>query len=104
MISFVCSQCSRKLRAPDEHAGKKAKCPQCGGVSAIPRLVATTPDGGPVPAQPPPATPDPTLAPNSSPVLVEPRDATEQPSAPTQATATRHDLPPQPRRTVERGP
>src|SRR6266511_4798668 len=91
MISFVCSQCSRKLRASDEHAGKKAKCPQCGSVTVVPRLVATTPDGGAAPAASPAANPEPTLSPTASPILVEPLDVTEPPSTPSQATATPSD-------------
>jgi RsiW-degrading membrane proteinase PrsW (M82 family) len=39
-ISFVC-ECGKVLRARDEVAGKKAKCPQCGTVLLIPE-----PDGG----------------------------------------------------------
>jgi tRNA A-37 threonylcarbamoyl transferase component Bud32 len=45
MITFPCSQCGRQLRAPDEAAGKKVKCPRCG---------AATPTTRPVPAQAPP--------------------------------------------------
>jgi serine/threonine protein kinase len=96
MISFVCSQCGRRLRAPDEQAGKKMKCPQCGGVTEVPRLVAAAPDGGAAPTGQPAANPGPTLSPISPPILVEPLDATEPPSTSTQATATPNDatLPP----------
>jgi len=35
-IEFRCSACSRLLRTPDESAGKKAKCPQCGTIVDVP--------------------------------------------------------------------
>ena len=62
-IEFRCPGCSRLLRTPDESAGKKAKCPQCGTIVDVPATTAaeTTPlpsvtpfDGSP--AWSPPAT------------------------------------------------
>lgn len=38
-ISFSCS-CGKKINAKDEHAGKKGKCPQCGGMITVPMLAA----------------------------------------------------------------
>jgi len=35
-VSFACSGCGRKSRAKAALAGKKAKCPQCGGVVVVP--------------------------------------------------------------------
>lgn len=35
-IEFNCSGCSKLLRTPDESAGKKAKCPQCGAIVDVP--------------------------------------------------------------------
>jgi phage FluMu protein Com len=35
-IEFRCPQCHRRLAVPDNAAGKQAKCPQCGTVTAIP--------------------------------------------------------------------
>lgn len=29
MIEFHCEHCGKHVRAPDEHAGKRAKCPSC---------------------------------------------------------------------------
>lgn len=29
--------CGKSLRVPDEHAGKRVKCPACGGVAAVPK-------------------------------------------------------------------
>lgn len=37
-IETICRGCSRKLRVGDEHAGKKARCPQCGTVYTVPDL------------------------------------------------------------------
>ena len=35
-IETICQGCARKLRVPDEHAGKKARCPQCGMIYIVP--------------------------------------------------------------------
>ncbi len=35
-IELLCQNCSAKLRVPDEHAGKKARCPNCGSVTDVP--------------------------------------------------------------------
>ncbi len=35
-IQVVCTQCGKKLIAPDQAAGKKGKCPDCGTVFQIP--------------------------------------------------------------------
>ena len=44
-IEFRCPGCSRLLRTPEESAGKKAKCPQCGTIADVPATTAaeTTP-------------------------------------------------------------
>lgn len=36
MISFKCSQCGHKFSAPDDYAGKKARCKNCEQVNVIP--------------------------------------------------------------------
>lgn len=36
MIKVSCSQCGHHLRAPDKLAGRKAKCPKCGGIIPVP--------------------------------------------------------------------
>jgi hypothetical protein len=46
-IDVTCPQCGGELEAPDEAAGKKVKCPDCGERIAVP------PTGGAI--QPPPA-------------------------------------------------
>jgi hypothetical protein len=61
MITFTCPNCSQSLTVPDDSAGKKGKCPQCGNILDIP--VTSTPAGftpPPPPAasfMPPPAEP-----------------------------------------------
>jgi hypothetical protein len=35
-IETICQGCSRKLRVADEHAGKQARCPQCGTIYTVP--------------------------------------------------------------------
>jgi hypothetical protein len=42
-IAAQCGSCQKKFKAPDNAAGKKAKCPQCGGVIQIPALEAPKP-------------------------------------------------------------
>lgn len=37
MIKFRCSKCNKKIRTPDNTAGKRGKCPQCGQVMRVPR-------------------------------------------------------------------
>ena len=36
MIKFRCHHCGKDINAPDQHAGKKAKCPGCKEVLVIP--------------------------------------------------------------------
>lgn len=43
-IEFRCTQCGKLLRTKDETAGKKAKCPECGTILAIP--MESQPAGG----------------------------------------------------------
>src|SRR5262245_43733346 len=35
-IQFECSACGKKIKAPDENAGKKARCPYCKVVIFVP--------------------------------------------------------------------
>ena len=37
MIEFACKHCGKRLVIPDESAGKKGKCPQCGTLVQVPR-------------------------------------------------------------------
>lgn len=58
-IEFLCTACPKKLRVPDDSAGKKVKCPSCGHLQVIPSA-----SGGPgdLPSSPP-APPKPASAP-----------------------------------------
>ena len=35
-VEFLCAGCSKTLRVPEKHAGKKAKCPQCQSINVVP--------------------------------------------------------------------
>lgn len=35
-IETICQGCSKKLRVADEHAGKQARCPECGMIYTVP--------------------------------------------------------------------
>lgn len=51
-IRFACSSCGRKFVAKDEHAGRRSKCPACGGWIEVP--VETVPNGNALPREVPP--------------------------------------------------
>jgi len=53
MAIVVSCDCGKQFRTKDEHAGRKGRCPECGGLIAIP---AATPVMG---AGPPPSVPTP---------------------------------------------
>ncbi|MHC4636167.1 MAG: hypothetical protein ACYTBV_01530 [Planctomycetota bacterium] len=38
MIKFRCKKCGQKIRVPDEHAGKKGKCPKCKTIVVVPKI------------------------------------------------------------------
>jgi DNA-directed RNA polymerase subunit RPC12/RpoP len=38
-IQFECSACGKKIKAPDENVGKKARCPYCKSVIVVPEGV-----------------------------------------------------------------
>lgn len=44
-IELICKGCSRKLRVGDEHAGKHARCPECGEINPISQQAAQAADG-----------------------------------------------------------
>src|SRR5215510_12255854 len=58
-IQVACS-CGKKLHVRDELAGKKIRCPVCGGVLAVDAATPAASKSPPVPAGPtaPPAVPD----------------------------------------------
>jgi len=75
-IMFNCP-CGKTLRVPDEHAGRRAKCPACNAIVNIPAPepepvfeIVETP---PVAASPPPAPPKavPVAKPKLKPQVVE---------------------------------
>src|SRR5262249_58294093 len=44
-IQFECSACGKKIKAPDENAGKKARCPYCKSVIFVPEGVYDAEEG-----------------------------------------------------------
>jgi hypothetical protein len=63
-ITFDCT-CGKMLRVPDEHAGRRAKCPACGSVVPIPGpdpvfevVEKPKPGAAPPPGQKPATNPD----------------------------------------------
>ncbi len=71
MLAFACSQCRQPLRAPEDLAGKKVKCPRCGQPTPVPEPALATPPGPaavPPPGDreaPPTLPPDPPAGPTS---------------------------------------
>jgi LSD1 subclass zinc finger protein len=45
-IEITCSSCSKRLRVPDNAAGKRVKCPQCQTVLSVPAAGAAAASGG----------------------------------------------------------
>ncbi|MCI0704448.1 MAG: hypothetical protein L0241_25620 [Planctomycetia bacterium] len=68
-ITFNCT-CGKTLRVPDEHAGRRAKCPACNAIVDIP---------GPDPVfeivEKPPAT---SSTPTKSPPVAKPKSKTDE--------------------------
>lgn len=54
-VTVQCGACSKKLQAPEQYAGKKAKCPSCGGVIVIPSAAPGASSAPPRPAAAPSA-------------------------------------------------
>jgi phage FluMu protein Com len=100
-IEFRCPGCFKLLRTPDESAGKRAKCPQCGTISDVPLSSGNEGLAGPVAPLPPqetvpppssgspfaettptkPSRPSPDLNPYASPVPVAYESSTQLPGA-----------------------
>ena len=52
-IEFRCHHCAKLLRTPDESAGKKSKCPECGTIQAVPEQGLESPSSAkPFPSAP----------------------------------------------------
>ena len=93
-IEFLCDQCKKRLRVPDESAGKKAKCPQCESVQDIPASSNVQP------VAPPTAAP----APGSAPVESNPfRPSADSPSTNPYASPNIPQATPQPMGPVGSG-
>ena len=41
-IETICQGCSKKLRVADEHAGKQARCPDCGMIYTVPNATISS--------------------------------------------------------------
>jgi hypothetical protein len=41
-IETICQGCSKKLRVADEHAGKQARCPECGMIYTVPNATISS--------------------------------------------------------------
>ncbi len=54
-IQFPCSQCQKKMRAPDGTEGKKARCPACSAITLIPSVAVASAVPAARVASPPPA-------------------------------------------------
>jgi hypothetical protein len=42
MIKFDCIKCERSYRVPEEHAGKRVRCRECGTINTIPAVERET--------------------------------------------------------------
>jgi DNA-directed RNA polymerase subunit RPC12/RpoP len=49
-IEFHCEGCGRRLRAAEERAGRRSRCPVCGAAAIVPAPAAPLMDEGPAPA------------------------------------------------------
>ncbi len=111
-IQFKCSACQAPLRAPDEMAGRRAKCRQCGGAVAVPAPEADLwpPGMAPppsAPAQPPvqrlaakaqPTAPARPAAAKAQPITPAPRKKSA-PATPPTAAPIAQAMPVQPAKT-----
>lgn len=77
-IQFSCSQCQKKMKAPDGTEGKKARCPACSAITRIPttavaaaavpvaQVARPTPVATKTAAPPPPVDDNPFAAPTTA--------------------------------------
>src|SRR4051794_27375237 len=94
MAIQVSCQCGKQLRVKDEYAGRKGKCPACGGVIQIPAAepdlfdLKDEPAVAPKKVAPPPPRPSPVSAPmaarspqpRTSPQMMKAKPATPMPA------------------------
>ncbi|TWT38547.1 zinc ribbon domain-containing protein [Blastopirellula retiformator] len=78
-IEFLCTECPKKLRVPDDSAGKKVKCPGCGHVQRIP-TPEVAPEEPPLPP-PEPVTTRPLAAEEPNPFAENTANPYQSPSA-----------------------
>lgn len=83
-ISVTCD-CGQSFKLKDELAGKKGKCPSCGGVLVIPG-----PAPKPVEIKPPPPSPRPATPPQDEPMELEAAEAPAKPKAIANERAVLH--------------
>jgi len=67
MIRFNCDQCGTAIEVPDEHAGKRGRCPGCKALVTIPSAPAGESIPSPAPPAPAPPAPAPPPAPPQAP-------------------------------------
>jgi phage FluMu protein Com len=80
MIKFSCPQCGKSISAADEHAGKKARCPQCQHIMQIPAADGFAPAAKPAP--PPSPAPVRSAPAEAAREAVAPRSVPKPPAAP----------------------
>ncbi|MBN2579607.1 MAG: hypothetical protein JXB10_11505 [Pirellulales bacterium] len=54
VIQTQCSQCKKRYKVPEKHAGKRIRCPQCSGTIQIPQAAQASPPIPPAAQAPPP--------------------------------------------------
>jgi hypothetical protein len=47
MVEFNCDKCGQKLRMPEEHAGKRCRCPECKNILTVPSPILFEFEPGP---------------------------------------------------------
>ena len=84
-IRFKCTKCSHSLQVPDEHVGRKAKCPNCGQILPVPAAAQAQPSAKPatpakpaIPAGPSAIGPIPSLAKRRKPGKAKPKPSSKQ--------------------------
>jgi hypothetical protein len=68
-IAIACTSCKRRIRVPDELAGRRVTCPKCLGVVEVPIQL---------PEEIKPAAPEPPPTPTSTSPLPEPTSTSDQ--------------------------
>src|SRR5882757_8816219 len=61
MITIKCDNCEKTIEAPDDQAGQKLKCPNCGDVNILPTKQAPKADRATAKGFPPATGPEKTV-------------------------------------------